>query len=919
MFSLFYASALNARWRKTTLGLHLLLGFLAIALPLLLVLTSVPNKAHAAVAVPYISQYQGLGSSNCDCGPTSVAMALRAFHIWDSLSDQNLVSNLRNFIGSTNSCTDTDTPDLERAIDAVNANAGAGLSYSSISNQLAPQPDAQMQTMQNALASGSVVIALLHGSDLGRGTNYGDHWVVVLNFSGDGNVYINDPDNQGSRWAGWIVGGANIAIPYTTFKQAAFDARPGDYGLVVTQGSSSGGGGNPTPTSTPPPSNGSPASPTNLRATAAGPNSITLAWNDNSNNEDGFKLEMLVNGAWPLVDGRTQPANTTSYTVTNLSPNTTYQFRVRAYTGSQDSLNAGPISVTTSPSPGAPSNFRATSVSTNSITLAWNDNAASEDGVKLEVLVNGAWPLVDGHTLPPHTTSYTVNGLNPNTTYQFRVRVWWGNQDSLNAGPISVTTNPTPAAPTNLRATVISLNSITLAWNDNAANEDGVKLEVLVNGAWPLVNGNTLPPHTTSYTINGLNPNTTYQFRVRVWSGTQDSLNAGPISVTTYPIPTTTVAATTTTPIPTTVATTPVPTTTTTTPTPTTTPVPTTATTTVATTTITAISGYAQGVTSLSSSQAQLWFTPNSTVAYVDIHYTINGGVQQNFRMTNNGGTWQTTVSGLNTGDVLTYSYTYFDTAGHDTAWFTFTNNSGGTATTVATTAITTPTTTISTTPTPTSTPPTTNSDYTQGVNVINNSQLQPWFKPTIPASWVDIHYKVNNGGQQNVRMTNNGGIWQLTISGLNTGDTLSYSFTYEKNGAGYDTGWFSYTNTGGSTSTPTPIPTPTTVSITTTITPPTATTTTPPPSGGSYTVGVTALSSSQLQMWFTPNSNIAWVDVHYTINGGVQQNFRMVLNSAGTSWQTIVSGLASGDKLSYSFTYFDTAGHDTAWASYTN
>ncbi|WP_442785640.1 hypothetical protein [Actinacidiphila sp. DG2A-62] len=52
-------------------------------------------------------------------------------------------------------------------------------------------------------------------------------------------------------------------------------------------------------------------------------------------------------------------------------------------------------------------------------------------------------------------------------------------------------------------------------------------------------------------------------------------------------------------------------------------------------------------------------FQPTTPAAYVDVHYLVGGVNQQNFRMTNNGGTWTQTVGSLTAGSVLTYWFTY--------------------------------------------------------------------------------------------------------------------------------------------------------------------------------------------------------------------------------------------------------------------
>ena len=95
--------------------------------------------------------------------------------------------------------------------------------------------------------------------------------------------------------------------------------------------------------------------------------------------------------------------------------------------------------------------------------------------------------------------------------------------------------------------------------------------------------------------------------------------------------------------------------------------------------------------------------------------------------------------------------------------------------------------------------------DYTQSVAQLSTTQAQVSFTPTTPALYVDLHYLSPSDGQQNVRMTNNAGTWQFTIT-LPTGFVLEYWFTYEKSGPQFDTPHFTYTqggSTGGTVATP--------------------------------------------------------------------------------------------------------------------
>ena len=65
-------------------------------------------------------------------------------------------------------------------------------------------------------------------------------------------------------------------------------------------------------------------------------------------------------------------------------------------------------------------------------------------------------------------------------------------------------------------------------------------------------------------------------------------------------------------------------------------------------------------------------------------------------------------------------------------------------------------------------------------------------FTPNTPARYVDLHYRLDDGSQENVRMQQEEGRWFLMIPDVEN-KSLSFRFTYEKNGPQYETEWFSY------------------------------------------------------------------------------------------------------------------------------
>jgi hypothetical protein len=75
-----------------------------------------------------------------------------------------------------------------------------------------------------------------------------------------------------------------------------------------------------------------PATPTQLSAVATSASSISLAWQDKSNNESGFRIERKVGsgGSWAPL-GANKAANSTTHTDAGLSSGTNYHYRVAAF------------------------------------------------------------------------------------------------------------------------------------------------------------------------------------------------------------------------------------------------------------------------------------------------------------------------------------------------------------------------------------------------------------------------------------------------------------------------------------------------------------------------------------------------------------------------------------------------------------
>ncbi|MDD8019584.1 MAG: SBBP repeat-containing protein [Acidobacteriota bacterium] len=274
-----------------------------------------------------------------------------------------------------------------------------------------------------------------------------------------------------------------------------------------------------------------PARPVNLRKTSASQTEISLAWNDTSENEDGFKLERKTSStSWAQI--ASLGPNVTVYTDSGLNEGTSYFYRVKAYNNAGESAYSNELNVLTTPA--APANLTAEVINERKVNLSWQDKSGGEEGFRLERKAgSGNWGTVA--TLPANTTAYSDTTVVETTTYTYRVFAFNAGGDSPSSNEVSVTTPALtiPLAPSDLQATPLSYSQVRLSWTDNSFNEEGFKIERKEGSGGTYQQVGTTGEGVTTYNDSGLAEMTAYYYRVRAFNAAGNSAYSNEATVTT--------------------------------------------------------------------------------------------------------------------------------------------------------------------------------------------------------------------------------------------------------------------------------------------------------------------------------------------------------------------------------------------------
>ncbi len=257
----------------------------------------------------------------------------------------------------------------------------------------------------------------------------------------------------------------------------------------------------------------------NVRVEDVTTTSVTVAWD--ANEPASGRVEYGADQTYGSVAGQSAFLYAHTIGLSGLQPNTTYHFRVCSTDPTQNEACSGDATFMTASVqdalPPVITNIQVTSVTATSATIVWTTDEAATSFVDYDT--DGA-PYASVATTAGLATAHSValSGLQPNTTHHFRVRSGDASSNEAFSTDLTFMTasvqDTLPPVITNIQVTNVTATSATIVWTTDEAATSFVDYDT--DGApYAAVAPTSGLATAHSVTLSGLQPNTTYHFRVR--------------------------------------------------------------------------------------------------------------------------------------------------------------------------------------------------------------------------------------------------------------------------------------------------------------------------------------------------------------------------------------------------------------------
>lgn len=213
--------------------------------------------------------------------------------------------------------------------------------------------------------------------------------------------------------------------------------------------------------------------PSNLSYSFYDDKKIKLNWQDNSNSETGFEIELSTDSILYSKVASVSPNVTSVDILWQFKLDSTYYFRVKSnnFNGCKVYSNLiAPKCVFN-----APSNLYYSIIDDSKINLKWQDNSSVETGFEVEQSLDGIVFAKVADVGVSDSTFELASNFLLNTKYYYRLRAKCNNNYSQYSNIASVLLHLD--APTSLYLSLLDNSKISLQWKDNSNCEIGYQIE----------------------------------------------------------------------------------------------------------------------------------------------------------------------------------------------------------------------------------------------------------------------------------------------------------------------------------------------------------------------------------------------------------------------------------------------------------
>ncbi|XP_019630244.1 PREDICTED: uncharacterized protein LOC109474384 [Branchiostoma belcheri] len=271
-----------------------------------------------------------------------------------------------------------------------------------------------------------------------------------------------------------------------------------------------------------------PGAPGNVQVTPFNATAITVEWEPPTRGGDFQGYRIYYQAPEESTPGFVDtPSSVTSFLLTDLQPDTTYNVWVLAFSPagvSQRSLMRTLTTLQLAQGPSAPAFIRASPLDGTSLVVEWE--ASESDNVQGYII----YYQMETETRPssveadPTTLQSTISGLQPDTTYSLWVVAYSPDGTSPNSPTVTVRTLQEapglPGSPEGLRVRAVNPTTALLTWEEpsSGADFDGYRVYYQILEDPDSVASLNVSPSSTSYILENLQPGQKYLMWIAAYS-----------------------------------------------------------------------------------------------------------------------------------------------------------------------------------------------------------------------------------------------------------------------------------------------------------------------------------------------------------------------------------------------------------------